>query len=65
MTPMQALVAATSTAGRVLGFAETLGVLRPGAIGDLLLVRGDPSVDIAALRQVHAVVQQGRLVREP
>jgi imidazolonepropionase-like amidohydrolase len=65
LTPMQAIVAATSTAGRVLGAPEGLGLIRDGAPADLLVVRGDPTADVRALRAVHVVVQHGAVVRAP
>jgi len=65
LTPMQAIVAATATAGEVLQRPDGLGVVRPGAPADLLIVRGDPSTDIRALRAVHTVVQRGHVVRTP
>lgn len=63
MTPMQAIVSATATAGRIIMDDGTLGTLRAGSHADLLIVSGDPSVDIGALRRVHTVVQAGRIVR--
>lgn len=65
LTPMQAIVSATSTAGRLLNVGAPLGVIEAGAVADLLVVRGDPSISIAALRDVHTVVQDGRVVRSP
>jgi len=65
LTPMQAIVAATTTAGRVLQRPADLGVVQVGAPADLLIVRGDPSTDIRALRAVHTVVQRGAVVRAP
>ena len=59
MTPMQALQAATATAAAVLG-RDDLGVLRPGAVADLVAVGGDPASDIAALRRVQLVFKGGR-----
>ncbi len=65
LTPMQAIVAATTTAGRVLQRPADLGAVRVGAPADLLIVRGDPSADIRALRAVHTVIQRGTVVRAP
>jgi imidazolonepropionase-like amidohydrolase len=65
LTPMQAIVAATSTAARVLGAKDGLGEVRVGAPADLLVVRGDPGSDIRALRDVRVVVQRGTVVRAP
>lgn len=65
LTPMQAIISATSTAGKLLDVGAPLGVIQTGAVADLLVVRGDPSVSIAALRDVHTVIQDGRVVRSP
>jgi imidazolonepropionase-like amidohydrolase len=62
MTPLAVLRAATSVAGRVVRADGTLGVVRVGAIADLVAVSGDPSRDLGALRQVRLVVQNGRVV---
>lgn len=62
LSPTEALRAATGTAGRVLaGQGEpTVGVLRPGAHADALIVEGDPTRDITATRRLRAVIRSGR-----
>jgi imidazolonepropionase-like amidohydrolase len=65
LTPMQAIVAATSTAARVLRATDGLGEIREGAPADLLVVRGDPTANVRALRDVHTVLQRGTVVRAP
>ena len=57
MTPAQALASATTVAAGVLG-AKDLGVVRAGARCGLVVLAGDPLVDIGALRQVRAVVRE-------
>ena len=57
MTPAQALASATTVAAGVLG-AKDLGVVRAGARCGLVVLGGDPLVDIGALRQVRAVVRE-------
>ena len=53
------VVAATSGAARALGRSDRLGTISPGRTADLLLIEGDPTADIAALRQVWRVVKGG------
>ena len=65
LTPMEAIVAMTSSAARAVGLAGEVGVLRPGAHADLLLVRGDPLVDAAALGEVDGVWFGGTPVAGP
>ena len=65
MTPVAALMAATSTAADVLEQEGQLGVIAPGAVADVIAVEGDPTRDIGALRNVVLVVQRGTIIREP
>jgi imidazolonepropionase-like amidohydrolase len=62
MTPIQAIRAATSSASEALGRPE-VGILRPGAYGDIIAVRGDPLQNVAVLEHVDAVVKGGVLVK--
>ena len=54
LTPMQALVAATGNAARVMGLDE-LGALEPGRWADFVVLDADPLADIRNTRQIHAV----------
>jgi imidazolonepropionase-like amidohydrolase len=67
-TPMETLVAATRMGGEIMGRADELGQLRPGYLADLLLVDGDPLVDIKRLQQpdmLRAIMKDGRLHKAP
>ncbi|WP_345457481.1 amidohydrolase family protein [Deinococcus aluminii] len=63
LTPTEALRAATGTAGRLLacGGPSVVGVLRPGAHADALIVEGDPTRDITATRRLRTIVRAGRV----
>ena len=63
MAPLDVLRAATSGNATMLRLEDRIGSVRPGMRADLVVVEGDPSVDMAALRQVRRVVQGGRVVR--
>jgi imidazolonepropionase-like amidohydrolase len=66
MTPMQALVAATSTPARLIGRQDELGALAPGMLADVIAVQGDPLSDIGLFSdvdRVRVVVKDGRVVR--
>jgi len=59
--PTTALASATSQAARACGLADRTGRLRAGLQADLLLVGGDPTTDITALRDTRMVASRGRV----
>ena len=63
LTPAEALLAATGTNAHALGLADRVGAIAPGQRADLLVVRGDPSVDIYALDAIDSVYLEGQKVR--
>src|SRR5690606_1055457 len=64
LTPMQALMAATSAAAQNLGLDHDLGTLAVGKLADLVLVDGDPVADITAAGRVALVVKDGVVHRD-
>ena len=52
---MDTLVAATRLGGALMGKPDELGVVKAGALADLLLVDGDPLADIAILQDRGAL----------
>jgi imidazolonepropionase-like amidohydrolase len=58
LTPLQALVAATSAPARAFRLADRGGI-RPGLRADLVLVEGDPTRDILATRRIALVWKRG------
>jgi imidazolonepropionase-like amidohydrolase len=58
LTPVQALVSATSAAARAFQLGDR-GLVREGKRADLLLVEGDPTTDILATRQIVEVWKAG------
>jgi hypothetical protein len=57
LTPAQALRTATWNAAKVAGESAQRGSIERGKVADLLLVDGDPSVDITTLRRASLVIQ--------
>ena len=62
MTPIEAIRAATVNAADALGQPGQVGVVKPGAWGDLIAVDGDPLADVGELADVDAVIKGGKLV---
>jgi len=61
-SPMAAIKAATSGAARLLGLDTEVGSIVAGHRADLLLVDGDPLVDVALLANPVEVVAGGKVV---
>jgi len=61
MAPLEVLKSATSVNADVFGISGKVGRVRPGLLADLLVVEGDPSVDISRIRKVSWVMKEGMI----
>lgn len=57
LTPAQALQVATRNNARHSGVLDDRGVIAPGRRADLVLVDGDPTTDISAIRRIATVIK--------
>ncbi|MCA9172682.1 MAG: amidohydrolase family protein, partial [Planctomycetales bacterium] len=64
LSPLETLTAATLTNARFFGIDDRLGTVEVGKLADLILVAGDPSKDIAVMRDVKHVMLNGKWVGE-
>jgi imidazolonepropionase-like amidohydrolase len=64
VAPTRALMAATSVAADMLNLAD-VGVLRPGAVADVVAMPGNPLDDISATARVDFVMRAGTVHRRP
>ncbi len=65
IAPLDVLRWATRHGAEAMGRGDELGAIAPGRLADLVIVDGDPSIDIAVLRdpdKIRAVAKGGRLV---
>ena len=62
LTPLQAITSATRGAAHAIGVDDVRGTVAVGKVADLLIVDGDPSVDIRNTRRIRFVIKDGRIV---
>jgi len=60
-TPMEAIQSATVVPARAMGLDKELGTLEPGKRADLIVIDGDPLVEIRNTRNVEFTITNGRL----
>jgi len=60
MTPMQAIVAGTSSGATLLGLEREIGMIAVGKRADIVGVRGDPLQDITVLQHADFVMKDGK-----
>jgi len=58
-TPLEAIHIATANGAAFLGESERIGSLAPGKQADLVVIRGDPSSNIADIEKVEVVFKDG------
>jgi len=63
LTPLQVLRQATSGNAQIFHLPDR-GSIRPGLLADLVAVAGDPTQDVAAVRQVRLVMKGGVLYKQ-
>jgi imidazolonepropionase-like amidohydrolase len=64
MSSMQAIQAATATAGEALGRSQDVGAIAVGRYGDLIAVAGDPLANVGLLQSVSFVMKGGVVVKQ-
>ena len=64
MTPMQAIVAGTSSGAALLGLERETGTIAVGKRADLVAVQGDPLQSIAVLEHVDFVMKDGKVFKQ-
>jgi imidazolonepropionase-like amidohydrolase len=65
MTPMQAILSATSTAAELMGTQGTVGTIEVGKLADIVAVPADPLADITTLEKVDFVMKGGVVYKRP
>ena len=60
--PLDAIRAATINAASALGLADSVGVIAPGMVADLIAVEGDPVSDLTVMQRVRFVMSRGKVL---
>ena len=63
MSPMDAILSATSRAAEMVDMQGERGVIAPGAYADLIGVAGDPLKDVTELKRVGFVMKDGSVFK--
>lgn len=58
-TPLEVLRMASHGGAVILGMGDELGIVEAGRLADLVVLSGDPSRDISAVRTVEMVIKNG------
>jgi imidazolonepropionase-like amidohydrolase len=61
LTPLEAITSATRRGAHLLD-ADSLGVLAPGKVADLVVLNANPARHIAATRNIAWVMSRGHMV---
>jgi len=64
MSPMEALMTATSRSAQCLGVDDRLGTVEEGKLADLVVVKGDPLADVTILEEkdkIGLVIKEGTI----
>jgi imidazolonepropionase-like amidohydrolase len=67
MTPMEAIMAATSVGADHLDMGDLIGTVEAGKLADLVIVDGDPLQDVRILQdldRIKTVIKDGRVVTQ-
>jgi len=65
MPAAQVMISATSRNAHIFHIDDKVGAVKPGLLADLVAVAGEPTRDVAAVRQVRMVMKGGEVVRAP
>jgi imidazolonepropionase-like amidohydrolase len=63
LSPLEAILAATTTASELMGWQDKVGSIEPGKYADIIAVSGDPLLDISQVEHVKFVMKGGVVIK--
>lgn len=63
MKPIEVLRSATSVNAKILHLENQIGSVKAGLLADLIVVEGDPTLDVSAVRKLRLVMKGGRIYK--
>jgi imidazolonepropionase-like amidohydrolase len=63
LTPLQTLQSVSINAAKLCRITKLAGCMEPGLAADFVAVRRDPTQDVAHMREMPFVMQEGRVIR--
>ena len=63
MSPMWVINSMTRVNANILGKGRDIGTIEPGKYADLVILRGDPLNNLAALANVETVIKNGEVYK--
>jgi len=65
MKPIDVLRSATSINADVFGYADEIGRIKKSLFTDIIAVKGDPSENIHAIRNLSFIMKDGKIYKQP
>lgn len=60
---MAIIIAATKNASEVIGLSDTIGTIEKNKLADIIVINGNPLVNLECLKNVNLVIKDGEIVK--
>jgi imidazolonepropionase-like amidohydrolase len=64
LSPLEVIQAGTGHAAQVCGHGDEVGTLESGKLADLIMVEGDPLLEVDAMSRVNLVIRDGEIIKK-
>lgn len=63
LTNMEIIIAATKNASEIIGLSDTIGTIEKNKLADIIVVNGNPLVDLKCLKNISLVIKDGEVIK--